>query len=48
MDEKLIDQLYSRATSLGYKKSRDEFASLVKTDNEVFDDMFSFAKSKGY
>ena len=47
MDEKLIDQLYSRASSLGYKKSRDEFASLVKTDNEVFDDMFSFAQSKG-
>lgn len=47
MDEKLIDQLYSRATSLGYKKSRDEFASLVKTDNEVFNDMFSFAQSKG-
>jgi hypothetical protein len=47
MDEKLIDQLYSRATSLGYKKSKDEFASLVKTDNEVFNDMFSFAQSKG-
>jgi hypothetical protein len=47
MDEKLLDQLYNRATSLGYKKSRNDFASLIKTDQEVFDDMFSYAQING-
>ena len=47
MDEKLIDDLYQRAVSMGYKKTRNDFMSLIKSDQEVFDDMFSYASGKG-
>jgi GNAT superfamily N-acetyltransferase len=47
MDEKLIDELFNRAVSFGYKKSREEFISLLGSDDEVYTDMMSYARSKG-
>ena len=48
MDEQVIDDLYNRAKGLGYSKSRDEFISLLHTDNDVLNDNYSYVKSKGY
>jgi len=48
MDEQVIDDLYARATSKGYKKSRQEFVSLLYSDNDVMNDMYSYVQSKGY
>ena len=47
MDEKLIDQLYSEALSRGYKKGKNDFVSLMKSDDMAYEDMYSFAQSKG-
>jgi GNAT superfamily N-acetyltransferase len=47
MDEKLIDQLYSEALNRGYKKGKNEFVSLMKSDDMAYEDMFSYAQSKG-
>jgi hypothetical protein len=48
MDEEVIEDLYKRAKSLGYKKSRNEFIALIHSNNEVFNDMYSYVKSMGY
>jgi hypothetical protein len=48
MDEQVIDDLYNRAVSQGYKKSRQEFIGLLHSDNEVMNDMYSYVQSKGY
>lgn len=48
MDEAVIEDLYNRAKSLGYKKSRNEFIALIHSNNEVFNDMYSYFKSMGY
>lgn len=48
MDEQVIQDLYRRATSLGYTKSQDDFVNLLHTDQEVFDDMYSYVQSQGY
>ena len=48
MDEQVIDDLYNRAVSKGYTKSRGEFVQLLHSDNEVFNDMYSYVKEKGY
>ena len=48
MDEQVIDDLYNRAVSSGYAKSREDFIQLLHSDNEVFDDMYSYVKEKGY
>lgn len=48
MDEQVIDDLYSRAKSQGYTKSRNEFIQLIQSDKDVFNDMYSYVKSKGY
>ena len=48
MDEQVIDDLYSRAVSKGYAKSKGEFVQLLHSDNEVFNDMYSYVKEKGY
>lgn len=48
MDEQVINDLYQRAQSNGYAKSREEFIKLLHSDNDVFNDMFSYVKGKGY
>ena len=48
MDEEVINDLYSRAQSKGYTKSREEFVNLLHTDSSVLNDMYSYVKSKGY
>jgi len=48
MDEQVIDDLYNRAVSQGYKKSKQEFIALLHADNEVFSDMYSYVKAQGY
>jgi hypothetical protein len=48
MDEQVIDDLYNRAVSQGYKKSRQEFVGLLHSDNDVMNDMYSYVQSKGY
>ena len=48
MDEQVIDDLYNRAVSKGYTKSKGEFVQLLHSDNEVFNDMYSYVKEKGY
>lgn len=48
MHEGVIEDLYIRAKSNGYSKSRNEFIALIHSDNEVFYDMYSYVKSKGY
>jgi len=48
MDEQVIQDLYNRAVSLGYKKSREEFVSLLQSDSSVQNDNYSYVQSKGY
>jgi GNAT superfamily N-acetyltransferase len=48
MDEQVIDDLFQRAVSNGYKKSREEFVKLLHSDDEVFSDMYSYVKAQGY
>jgi len=48
MDEEVINDLYSRAKSKGYQKSRDEFVNLLHKDSDVLKDMYSYVKDKGY
>lgn len=48
MDEEVINDLYNRAVSKGYKKDRNAFVDLLHTDSEVFNDMYSYVQSKGY
>ena len=48
MNEQVIQDLYNRAVSKGYKKSQGEFVQLLYTNGDVFNDMFSYVQSKGY
>lgn len=48
MDEEVINDLYSRAKSKGYSKSREDFVKLLHNDSEVINDSYSYVKSKGY
>lgn len=48
MNEQVINDLYNRAVSNGYKKSREEFVSLIQTNDAVLNDMYSYVQSKGY
>lgn len=48
MNEQVINDLYNRAISNGYKKSREEFVSLIQTNDAVLNDMYSYVQSKGY
>lgn len=47
-DQEVLNDLYLRAVSLGYKKTENDFSILIKNDNEVFMDMLNYAKSQGY
>jgi hypothetical protein len=48
MDEQVIQDLYNRAVSLGYKKSREEFISLLQSDSDVQNDNYAYVQSQGY
>ncbi len=48
MNEEVLNDLYQRAVSEGYSKSREEFINLLHTNQEVFNDMYSYVQSKGY
>lgn len=43
-----INDLYKRAISLGYKKTKEEFRKLLYNNKEVFNDMFSYFQQNGY
>ena len=47
MAKTVIDNLYERAVSLGYKKDIDQFKDLVNKDQEVFNDMYKYAADSG-
>ena len=46
MDEQVIQDLYQRAVSKGYKKDKSEFIKLLHSDDEVLNDNFSYVKTK--
>ena len=48
MNEEVINDLYSNAVSKGYNKSREEFVSLLNSNDAVLNDMYSYVQSKGY
>lgn len=48
MDEQVIQDLYNRAVSLGYGKSKEQFVSLLQSDSSVQDDNYAYVKSQGY
>lgn len=48
MNEEVINDLYNNAVSKGYKKSREEFVSLLQSNDAVMNDMYSYVQSKGY
>ena len=48
MDEQVINDLFERAVSSGYKKGRQDFIKLLYSDKEVFDDNFQYVQSQGY
>ena len=48
MDEQVLQDLYIRAQSLGYKKGIEDFRTLIQTDPRVQDDNFAYAQSRGY
>ena len=47
MEEVLLD-LYNRAQTKGYKKSMEDFTSLLYTNDNVLQDMYGYVQSKGY
>jgi hypothetical protein len=48
MDIEVLNDLYSRAKSLGYTKSRNDFSVLITQDPKVFIDNYQYIKSQGY
>jgi predicted GNAT family acetyltransferase len=48
MNEEVINDLYNNAVSKGYKKGREEFVSLLQSNDAVMNDMYSYVQSKGY
>ena len=48
MDEQVLQDLYARAQSLGYKKGIEDFRTLIQTDTSVQNDNFAYVQSKGY
>jgi hypothetical protein len=46
-NNKLIKDLYLRAKELGYKKDEKKFEILLYGDQEVYNDMYKYAESKG-
>ena len=48
MNEEVINDLYNNAVSKGYKKSREEFVSLLQSNDAVMNDMYTYVQSKGY
>ena len=47
MEEVLLD-LYNRAQTKGYKKSMEDFTSMLYTNDNVLQDMYGYVQSKGY
>lgn len=48
MDEEVVNDLFKRAVSQGYKKDIASFKILLKDDSEVFEDNYNYVKSQGY
>ena len=48
MEEELLDYLFQWAQSDGFKKSKDDFANLIKTNDDVFNYAYKFAEADGY
>lgn len=48
MDIEVLNDLYNRAKSLGYTKSRNDFSVLITQDPKVFIDNYQYIKSQGY
>lgn len=48
MEEEVLDYLFKWAQSDGFKKSKDYFANLIKTNDEVFNYVYKFAEADGY
>lgn len=48
MNEQVLQDLYTRAQSLGYKKGIEDFRTLIQTDTSVQDDNFAYVQSRGY
>jgi len=48
MDKQVLQDLYDRATSKGYRKSIEEFEQLIGSNQEVLNDNFEYVQSKGY
>ena len=48
MDEQVIQDLYDRAVSLGYPKSKEEFISLLQSDSDVQNDNYAYVQNQGY
>ena len=48
MNDEVLQDLFNRAVSLGYKKSIEDFKTLVNTNDQVLNDNFEYVKGKGY
>lgn len=48
MDNEVVNDLFQRAVSLGYKKNLNSFVQLLHSDSEVFNDSYSYVTSQGY
>lgn len=48
MNEEVLKDLYNRAVSSGYKKSINDFQVLLNTNKDVFEDSYSYVRSKGF
>jgi len=48
MEEELLDYLFQWAQSDGFKKSKEDFANLIKTNDDVFNYAYNFAEADGY
>jgi hypothetical protein len=48
MDKKVLEDLYIVAQGKGYRKSIDDFQTLLSQDEAVFNDMYGYAQSQGY
>ena len=46
--EEVLEDLYNRAQSNGYGKSKEDFTTLIYSNDDVLEDMYGYVQSKGY
>jgi hypothetical protein len=48
MNQKAVDYLYEYARGQGYQNPKENFVSLIQTNDEAFNKLYESAKNSGY